>query len=74
MNDNSVGEFTFLFQDKGIGILNGSPLSMGLLTEQGPPPWHPAPDFIKEATLAATHYCMVCDDCKSLDIESSVQR
>ncbi|EPB72278.1 oxidoreductase, aldo/keto reductase family protein [Ancylostoma ceylanicum] len=58
MNDNSVGEFTFLFQNKGIGVLNGSPLSMGLLTERGPPPWHPAPDFIKEATLAATHYCM----------------
>ncbi|KAL6727014.1 hypothetical protein Aduo_008930 [Ancylostoma duodenale] len=58
MNDNSVGEFTFLFQNKGIGVLNGSPLSMGLLTERGPPPWHPAPDFIKEASLAATHYCM----------------
>ncbi|VDK44950.1 unnamed protein product [Cylicostephanus goldi] len=60
MNDNSVGEFTFMLQNKGIGILNGSPLSMGLLTDQGPPPWHPAPDFIKETCLAATHYCMVC--------------
>ncbi|ETN78464.1 hypothetical protein NECAME_02901 [Necator americanus] len=58
MNDNSIGEFTYFFQNKGVGILNGSPLSMGLLTERGPPPWHPAPDFIKEATLAATHYCM----------------
>ncbi|CAJ0597766.1 unnamed protein product [Cylicocyclus nassatus] len=58
MNDNSVGEFTFMLQNKGIGVLNGSPLSMGLLTEQGPPPWHPAPDFIKETCLAATHYCM----------------
>ncbi|KHJ93070.1 hypothetical protein OESDEN_07027 [Oesophagostomum dentatum] len=58
MNDNSVGEFTFSCQNSGIGVLNGSPLSMGLLTERGPPPWHPAPDFIKEASLAATHYCM----------------
>lgn len=32
---------------------------MGLLTERGPPPWHPAGDFIKETALAATHYCMV---------------
>ncbi|PIO66648.1 oxidoreductase, aldo/keto reductase family protein, partial [Teladorsagia circumcincta] len=70
MNDNSIGEFISLFKGgngvvphptsmrKGVGILNGSPLSMGLLTERGPPPWHPAADFIKEACLAATHYCL----------------
>lgn len=58
MNDNSLGNFTYLLQKKNIGVLNGSPLSMGLLTERGPPPWHPAADFIKEACLAATHYCM----------------
>ncbi|KAK5985690.1 hypothetical protein GCK32_021834 [Trichostrongylus colubriformis] len=59
MNDNSIGEFVSFFKKKGIGVLNGSPLSMGLLTERGPPPWHPADDFIKEACLAATHYCLV---------------
>ncbi|VDL65686.1 unnamed protein product, partial [Nippostrongylus brasiliensis] len=58
MNDNSLGKFTFSLQNRGIGVLNGSPLSMGLLTERGPPPWHPAANFIKEACLAATHYCM----------------
>ncbi|VDO62605.1 unnamed protein product [Haemonchus placei] len=58
LNDNSIGEFIPLFKRQGVGILNGSPLSMGLLTERGPPPWHPAADFIKEACLAATHYCM----------------
>uniref|UniRef100_A0A0K0DNV8 Aldo_ket_red domain-containing protein n=1 Tax=Angiostrongylus cantonensis TaxID=6313 RepID=A0A0K0DNV8_ANGCA len=58
MNDNSLGNFTYLLQKKNIGVLNGSPLSMGLLTERGPPPWHPAADFIKEACLAATHYCI----------------
>ncbi|KAJ1354679.1 hypothetical protein KIN20_011679 [Parelaphostrongylus tenuis] len=58
MNDNSLGNFTYLLQKENIGVLNGSPLSMGLLTERGPPPWHPAANFIKEACLAATHYCM----------------
>ncbi|KJH47810.1 oxidoreductase, aldo/keto reductase family protein [Dictyocaulus viviparus] len=58
MNDNSLSNFTYLLKKKGIGILNGSPLSMGLLTERGPPPWHPAADFIKETCLAAAHYCM----------------
>lgn len=58
LNDNSLGKFALLFQSRGIGVLNAAPFSMGLLTERGPPPWHPAADFIKEASLAATHYCM----------------
>ena len=33
----------------GIGLVNASPLHMGLLTEQGPPSWHPAPLEVKEA-------------------------
>ena len=27
----------------GVGLINASPLHMGLLTEQGPPHWHPGP-------------------------------
>jgi aryl-alcohol dehydrogenase-like predicted oxidoreductase len=34
-------------QEKGVGVINASPLAMGLLTEQGPPAWHPASDEIK---------------------------
>lgn len=33
----------------GIGLVNASPLHMGVLTAQGAPPWHPAPDVVKEA-------------------------
>lgn len=40
-----------------VGIINASPLSMGLLTPQGPPDWHPAPPELKEAAQAAADYC-----------------
>ena len=42
---------------RGVGVLNASPLSMGLLTDQGPPPWHPAPPPIKEACRRAAELC-----------------
>lgn len=36
------------FKSKNVGMINASPLSMGLLTRQGPPEWHPAQSDIKE--------------------------
>jgi L-galactose dehydrogenase len=41
----------------GVGVLNASPLAMGLLTNQGPPPWHPAGEAIKAACRAAAELC-----------------
>jgi L-galactose dehydrogenase len=41
----------------GVGVLNASPLGMGLLTRQGPPPWHPAPEAIKAACRDAAKLC-----------------
>ncbi len=29
-------------KDRGLGVLNASPMAMGLLTHAGPPSWHPA--------------------------------
>ena len=34
-------------------ILNASPFSMGLFSDRGPPPWHPAGADLQEATKAA---------------------
>jgi L-galactose dehydrogenase len=42
---------------KGVGVLNASPLSLGLFTNQGPPPWHPAPAEIKDACRRAAELC-----------------
>ncbi len=41
----------------GVGVLNASPLSMGLLTNQGPQPWHPAGEDIKTACRDAATFC-----------------
>ncbi|VDM45719.1 unnamed protein product [Toxocara canis] len=57
LNDNALGEYVKFFESKNIGLLNGSPLSMGLLTEKGPPPWHPASPTIRQTCLAAIQYC-----------------
>ncbi len=42
---------------RGVGVLNASPLSMGLLTNQGPQPWHPAGEEIQAACREAAEYC-----------------
>lgn len=39
--------------------MNAAILGMGLLTENGPPDWHPAGSEIKEACKQAAEYCKV---------------
>jgi L-galactose dehydrogenase len=41
----------------GIGLINASPMLMGVLTVAGPPPWHPAPADVKAAGRAIAEYC-----------------
>lgn len=40
-----------------IGLINASPLHMGLLTEDGPPEWHPASQPVKEASAKVVQLC-----------------
>ena len=42
LNDSSLEDLLPYLQQKGVGVISASPLSMGLLTAQGPPAWHPA--------------------------------
>jgi len=44
-------------RERGIGLINAAPLHMGMLTEAGPPSWHPAPAEIKEAGQKVAHLC-----------------
>ena len=37
--------FLDYFESKEIGVINASPLSMGLLSERGVPAWHPAVSY-----------------------------
>ena len=55
--DDKLADFINYFEQKGVGIVNASPLSMGLLTERGVPDWHPAPKSLIEACTRAAEYC-----------------
>ena len=44
-------------EERGVGVLTASPLSMGLLSHRGPPDWHPAPAELKEACARAAEHC-----------------
>ena len=55
--DDKLVDFLDYFEEKGIGIINASPLSMGLLTERGAPAWHPAPKSLAAACRKAVQHC-----------------
>lgn len=57
MNDTVLQDIVPYLQEKCVGIINASPLSMGLLTDAGPPDWHPAPQEIRETCSKAAAYC-----------------
>jgi L-galactose dehydrogenase len=41
----------------GVGLINASCLHMGILTNEGPPEWHPAPTELLEAGRKALQLC-----------------
>lgn len=57
LNDDKLVDFLDYFESKGIGVINASPLSMGLLSQRGVPNWHPAPKPLVEACAKAAQYC-----------------
>ena len=57
LNDDKLTDYLDYFESKGIGVINASPLSMGLLTKRGVPDWHPAPKPLVEACAKAAQYC-----------------
>ncbi|MBQ4030049.1 MAG: aldo/keto reductase, partial [Prevotella sp.] len=57
LNDDMLLDYLDFFEEKGIGVINASPFSMGLLSQRGTPDWHPAPAALKEACAKAAAYC-----------------
>lgn len=57
LNDDKLVDYLDYFEEKGIGVINASPLSMGLLSERGVPAWHPAPQPLVDACTKAADYC-----------------
>ncbi|XP_058069568.1 L-galactose dehydrogenase [Magnolia sinica] len=57
INDSTLEDLLPYLKSKGAGVISASPLSMGLLTENGPPEWHPASQELKSACRAAAAHC-----------------
>jgi len=57
LNNNTLEKEIPYFQSFGLGIINASPLSMGLLTKHGPPKWNPASMLIKDTCYKAVQHC-----------------
>lgn len=57
LNDDLLTEYFDFFESRGIGVINASPFSMGLLSMRGAPDWHPAPQALKDACARAARHC-----------------
>jgi L-galactose dehydrogenase len=57
LNTDMDGVLTAFARKRGIGLINASGLCMGLLTEHGPPDWHPAPQQVRDAGKKAAEFC-----------------
>lgn len=55
--DNRLQNYISFFKSKGVGVINAAATGMGLLTNKGPQPWHPASDDIKAICRRASDYC-----------------
>ena len=57
LNDDALLDYLNFFEQRGIGVINASPLAMGLLSQRGVPAWHPAPKPLVEACQRAAEHC-----------------
>ena len=55
--NDSLTDYVPYFKKKNIKIINSSPLAMGLLTNNGPPSWHPASNNMRNSVLDIINYC-----------------
>ena len=61
LNDTLLQDYLGFFEQHGVGVINASPLSMGLLSQRGAPAWHPASKDLKTACARAVAYCQAHD-------------
>lgn len=57
LNDDKLSDYLDFFEAHQVGVINASPLSMGLLSSRGVPAWHPAPQPLVEACRKAVQHC-----------------
>jgi L-galactose dehydrogenase len=75
LNDTTLLDVLPEFTAKGVGVINASPLSQGLLTDRGTPAWHPAPDRVKEVCAAAAAFVRASgSDLAKLAVQFSIRQ
>ncbi|MCJ8007540.1 aldo/keto reductase [Lederbergia wuyishanensis] len=57
INDTSLEDILPLMSKTKTGVINASPLGMGLLSQRGAPEWHPASERIKSVCQKAVDFC-----------------
>ena len=73
LNDTSLVRMLPLFFEKRLGVISAAPLGMGLLTNQGAPPWHLAPAIMRETCAqAAAFYKAQGQDISQLALQFAV--
>ncbi len=57
LNDTALADMLPYLREKNVGIFNSAPLAMRLLSNEGPPSWHPAPAALREKCAEAAALC-----------------
>ena len=57
LNDTALADILPYLKEMQVGIFNSAPLAMRLLTQEGPPSWHPAPAEVVSKCADAASYC-----------------
>jgi L-galactose dehydrogenase len=57
LNDTALADLLPYLKEKGVAIFNSAPLAMRLLSDEGPPDWHPAPAEVRARCAEAAAYC-----------------
>lgn len=57
--DDSLSSYIPYFKSKNVALINAASLGMGLLTNHGPPAWHPSAPALKEVCRNAAQFCQV---------------
>jgi L-galactose dehydrogenase len=57
LNDTALGDLMPELKAKGVAIFNSAPLAMRLLSDEGPPDWHPASETLRARCAEAAKYC-----------------
>jgi len=55
--DDGLRGLAPVLEEAGCGLINASPLAMGLLSGSPAPPWHPAPEALRRACAELGDWC-----------------